>query len=46
VGNPATTFYSAIPAGIDTYWGHQLISKPLHDEWVDSCKTHKNVSCA
>jgi carboxypeptidase C (cathepsin A) len=38
VGNPATTFYSAIPAGLDTYWGHQLISKPLYDKFVESCK--------
>ena len=38
VGNPATTFYSAIPAGLDTYWGHQLISKPLYDKFVETCK--------
>jgi carboxypeptidase C (cathepsin A) len=47
VGNPATTFYSAIPAGMDTYWGHQLISKPLYDKFVDTCKGpghFKNVS--
>jgi len=41
VGNPATTFYSAIPAGLDTYWGHQLVSKPLYDRFVDSCKGDK-----
>lgn len=45
VGNPATTFYSAIPAGLDTYWGHQLISQPLWDQYVESCKIpKKNVS--
>jgi carboxypeptidase C (cathepsin A) len=37
VGNPATTFYSAIPAGLDTYWGHQLISKPLWDRYSSDC---------
>lgn len=41
VGNPATTFYSAIPAGLDTYWGHQLISQPLWDQYVQSCKIPK-----
>ena len=25
VGNPETNFYRIIPAGMDTYWGHQLI---------------------
>ena len=49
VGNPATTFYSAIPAGLDTYWGHQLISKPLWDSYQANCQhpedsKHKNVS--
>jgi carboxypeptidase C (cathepsin A) len=44
VGNPATTFYSAIPAGLDTYWGHQLISKPLWDRYQADCIATKNVS--
>lgn len=46
VGNPATTFYSAIPASLDTYWGHQLISKPLWDKYVADCRDlgNKNVS--
>ena len=47
VGNPATTFYSAIPAGMETYWGHQLISKPLYDKFEENCKGPghiKNVS--
>lgn len=46
VGNPGTTFYSIIPAGIDTYWGHQLISKPLYDGFVNECRNapHFNVS--
>jgi len=38
VGNPGTTFYSIIPAGMDTYWGHQLISKPLYDGFVNDCR--------
>jgi len=38
VGNPATTFYSAIPAGLDTYWGHQIISQPLYDGFVENCR--------
>lgn len=37
VGNPATTFYSAIPASMETYWGHQLISKPLWDKFEEYC---------
>jgi carboxypeptidase C (cathepsin A) len=45
VGNPGTTFYSIIPAGIDTYWGHQLVSKPLYDGFVKDCRDapHFNV---
>ena len=37
---------SIIPAGLDTYWGHQLISKPLYDGFVDNCRNapHFNVS--
>jgi carboxypeptidase C (cathepsin A) len=47
VGNPATTFYSAIPAGLDTYWGHQLVSKPLWDSYQKNCGPdvhHKNFT--
>ena len=45
VGNPATTFYSAIPAGMETYWGHQLISKPLYNKFEANCKGgNHNVS--
>ena len=37
---------SIIPAGLDTYWGHQLISKPLYDGFVENCRNapHFNVS--
>eukprot|EP00602_Paraphysomonas_sp_CaronLab_P007685 CAMPEP_0185024122 /NCGR_PEP_ID=MMETSP1103-20130426/7050_1 /TAXON_ID=36769 /ORGANISM="Paraphysomonas bandaiensis, Strain Caron Lab Isolate" /LENGTH=497 /DNA_ID=CAMNT_0027556995 /DNA_START=34 /DNA_END=1527 /DNA_ORIENTATION=+ len=38
VGNPATTFYSIMPAGLDTYWGHQLVSKPVYDGFVENCR--------
>lgn len=38
VGNPGTTFYSIMPAGLDTYWGHQLISKPVYDGFVNDCR--------
>lgn len=45
VGNPGTTFYSIMPAGLDTYWGHQLISKPVYDGFVENCRNapHFNV---
>ncbi len=43
VGNPQSTFYSAIPASLDTYWGHQLISKPLWETFLSTCRneTHR-----
>lgn len=37
VGNPATTSYSTIPASLETYWGHQLVSKPLYDDYEATC---------
>jgi len=37
VGNPATTFYSIIPASLDTYWGHQLVAKPTYDRYQEEC---------
>lgn len=37
VGNPATTEYSITPAMLDTYWGHQIIPKPLWDKFTDKC---------
>lgn len=39
VGNPQTTFYSAIPSGLATYWGHQLVSKPTWDKYDANCLT-------
>lgn len=46
VGNPGTTFYSIMPAGLDTYWGHQLVSKPTYDAFVDNCRNapHFNMT--
>jgi len=46
VGNPGTTFYSIMPAGIDTYWGHQLVSKPTYDGFVENCRNapHFNMT--
>lgn len=37
VGNPATTKESTIPASLETYWGHQIISKPLWDDYSSTC---------
>jgi len=39
VGNPATDMYSTTPAMLDTWWGHQLLPKPLYDTWVKKCGT-------
>jgi len=38
VGNPYTNWYSGMPAGVDTYWGHQLVSRPMYQEYADSCR--------
>jgi len=46
VGNPGTNFYSIMPAGLDTFWGHQLISQPLYQGFVDNCRNapHFNMT--
>ena len=44
LGNPATTIYSTIPAGLTTYWGHQMVSKPTWDAYTEQCQTIKDVS--
>ena len=31
VGNPFTEVYSGIPAMLETYWGHQMLSQPIWD---------------
>lgn len=41
VGNPFTGWYSAIPAHIETFWGHQKIPKPLYDEFKEKCNTDR-----
>lgn len=37
VGNPATTHDSTTPAMMQTYWGHQLLPKPLWDKYTKLC---------
>lgn len=37
VGNPYTNIYSGTPAMIDTFWGHQLISKSLYEDYQSVC---------
>jgi hypothetical protein len=37
VGNPYTNFYSGIPSGMETFWGHQVVSKPLYDDYTKNC---------
>lgn len=39
VGNPYTNFYTGVPSGLATYWGHQLISKPTWDKYSSTCLT-------
>lgn len=47
VGNPYTHPYSGTPAMIDTLWGHQLVAKPIYDEYVRSCTKDKtSATCA
>lgn len=47
VGNPYTNVYSGTPAMIDTYWGHQLVAKPLYDQYNAACngKVSNPVKC-
>lgn len=37
VGNPYTNWYSGTPAMVDTFWGHQLISRPLYTLYQQAC---------
>jgi carboxypeptidase C (cathepsin A) len=41
VGNPYTDSYSAGPSGVETWWGHQLVSKPLYDQYTKACAGDK-----
>ena len=43
VGNPYTNFYTGVPSGLATYWGHQIISKPIWDEYSSLCLTKKKI---
>lgn len=46
VGNPYTNFYTGVPSGLVTDWGHQLISKPTWDKYSSLCltlKKYKNI---
>jgi carboxypeptidase C (cathepsin A) len=36
VGNPYTDYYSGVGAEMETYWGKQLLPKPLWDKYVDA----------
>mmetsp|Transcript_21233 Transcript_21233/g.21939 ORF Transcript_21233/g.21939 Transcript_21233/m.21939 type:complete len:467 (-) Transcript_21233:197-1597(-) len=37
VGNPFTEVYSGFPAMLETYWGHQMLSKPVWDAYQKDC---------
>jgi carboxypeptidase C (cathepsin A) len=40
VGNPYTDYYSGVGAEMETYWGKQLLPKPLWDRYVaNGCLT-------
>ena len=36
VGNPYTDFYSGVGAEMETYWGKQLLPKPLWDKYLEN----------
>ena len=36
VGNPYTDYYSGIGAEMETYWGKQLLPKPLWDKYLEN----------
>lgn len=36
IGNPFINYYSGTGSEIDTFWGHQLIAKPLYDKYVEN----------
>jgi len=36
VGNPYTDYYSGVGAEMETYWGKQLLPKPLWDKYVNA----------
>ena len=36
VGNPYTDYYSGVGAQVETYWGKQLLPKPLWDKYISN----------
>ena len=36
VGNPYTDYYSGVGAQMETYWGKQLLPKPLWDNYIEN----------
>jgi hypothetical protein len=51
VGNPYTDYYSGIGAQMETYWGKQLLPKPLWDTYVangctDPIQQFNNSMCS
>jgi carboxypeptidase C (cathepsin A) len=48
IGNPFTDYYSAFPAAMETFWGHQLISKITYDQYNKLCPSPEvfSVDCA
>ena len=36
VGNPYTDYYSGVGAEMETYWGNQLLPKPLWDKYLEN----------
>jgi len=45
VGNPYTDPTSNDYGTFSTFWGHQLVSKPMWDQWVAACPTKDVVLC-
>ena len=51
VGNPYTDYYSGVGAEMETYWGKQLLPKPLWDKYLennctDPLKQLNSTACA
>jgi carboxypeptidase C (cathepsin A) len=51
VGNPYTDYYSGVGAQMETYWGKQLLPKPLWDNYIangctDPVQLFNNSACS
>jgi carboxypeptidase C (cathepsin A) len=51
VGNPYTDYYSGVGAQMETYWGKQLLPKPLWDDYIangctDTIQLFNNSVCS